>query len=67
MCDGADEDEHAVEGERDEEQVEVSVVPPADAVAHPGAVVVEPLDTVVTDGTVACTGWAEYLAREAEL
>ena len=67
MGDGADEDKDAVEGQGDEEQVEVSVVPPAHTVAHPGTVVVKPLHAVVTDGAVARTWRPEYLAREAEL
>ena len=65
--DGAHEDEDAVEGERDEEEIEVSVVPLAHTVTHPGTVVVEALHTVVTDGAVAGTRGPEYLAGEAEL
>ena len=65
--DGADEDEDAVEGERYEEEIEVSVVPLPHTVAYPGAVVVEPLHAIVTDGAVAGARWPEYLAGEAEL
>lgn len=43
---------HDVGRQRQEEEEKVAVVPPADAVVHPGTVVVEVLDTVVTDGTV---------------
>ena len=42
MCESTDEDEDAVEGEGHQEQVEISVVPLAHAVPHPGTVVVEP-------------------------
>ena len=38
-----------VHGQRDEEHEEVSVVPPADAVVDPGAVMVKDLDAVVAD------------------
>merc|ERR1719221_2330197 len=65
--DGAHEDEDAVEGERDEEEIEVFVVPLAHTVANPGAVVVEPLDTVVTDRAVAGSGGPEDLTGETEL
>ena len=67
MGDGAHEDEDAVEGERDEEEIEVPVVPLPHTVPYPGAVVVKPLHTVVTDGAVAGTRGPEYLAGEAEL
>ena len=67
MGDGAHEDEDAVEGERDEEEIEVSVVPLPHTVANPGAVVVEPLDTVVTDRAVAGSGGPEDFAGETEL
>ena len=67
MSDCAHEDEDAVKGKRDEEQVEVAVVPLADAVAHPWAVVVEPLHAVVADGAVRGARRPEYLAGEAEL
>ena len=39
---GAHEDEHAVKGERDEEEIKISIVPLADTVTHPRAVMVEP-------------------------
>ena len=52
MGDGADEDEDAVEGERDEEEIEVSVVPLTHTVSHPGTVVVEALHAVVADRAV---------------
>ena len=48
MCHRTHEDEDAMKGERDEEEVEVSVVSLAHTVAHPGAVMVKPLDAVVT-------------------
>ena len=67
MGDGAHEDEDAVEGERDEEEIEVSVVPLAHTVPHPGTVVVEALHTVVTYRAVTGSGRAEYLAGETEL
>ena len=67
MGHGAHEDEDAVKGERDEEQVEVAVVPPAHAVPHPRTVVVEPLHAVVADGAVRGSRRPEYLAGEAEL
>lgn len=46
---------HDVCGQRQEEEEEVTVVPPADAVIHPWTVMVEVLDTVVTDGAVGTT------------
>ena len=67
MSDCAHEDEDAVKGEGDEEQVEVAIVPLADTVAHPGAVVVEPLHAVVADGAVRGSRRPEYFACEAEL
>ena len=67
MGDGAHEDKDAVEGEGDEEEIEVSVVPLTHTVAHPGAVVVKPLNTVVADRAVASTRGPKYLACEAEL
>ena len=49
MGHGAHEDKHAVEGERDEEEIEISIVPLSDTVTHPRAVVVKSLNTVVTN------------------
>lgn len=55
---------HDVSRERQQEQEEVSVVPAADAVVHPGTVVVELLHTVVTDGAVgAARGSVEPAGR----
>ena len=65
--DGADEDEDAVEGERDEEEIEVPVVPLTHTVSHPGTVVVKPLHTIVTDRAVTGPGRSEYLAGETKL
>ena len=45
-----------VDGERDEEHEEVSVIPPSYAVVDPGTVVVEYLYAVVTDAAVR-TAW----------
>ena len=45
-----------VDGERDEEHEEVSVVPPSYAVVDPGTVVVEYLYAVVTDAAVRTAG-----------
>ena len=42
MGDGAHEDKDAVEGEGDEEEIEVSVVPLTHTVPNPGAVMVKP-------------------------
>ena len=39
-----DEDGSHVNGERDQEHEEVAVIPPADAVVHPRAVVIEDLE-----------------------
>ena len=63
----AHEDEDAVEGERNEEEVEISVVPLTNTVSHPGTVVVKPLHTIVTDRAVTGPGWSEYLAGETKL
>ena len=49
MGHGAHKDEHAVEGERDEEEIEISIVPLSDTVTHPGAMMVKSLHTVVTN------------------
>ena len=46
---GAHEDEHAVEGERDEEEIEISIIPLSYTVTHPRAVMVESFYTVVTN------------------
>ncbi len=43
MCDDEGEDEYGEEGERQDEQVEEAVVPPSDAVSHPGTVMVKTL------------------------
>lgn len=43
VCDDESEDEDGEEGEREDEQVEEAVVPPSDAVSHPGAMMVETL------------------------
>lgn len=43
MRDDEGEDEDGEEGEREDEHVEETVVPPPDAVSHPGTVVVEAL------------------------
>ena len=67
MYEAEDEDAHHVEGEADEEHEEVSVVPPADAVVDPGAVVVEYLDTVVADRTVGTARRPVELTRHAPL
>ena len=64
---GAHEDEHAVEGERDEEEIEISIVPLSDTVTHPRAVVVKSLNTVVTNWAVGGSGRPEYLASETKL
>ena len=38
----AHEDEHAVKGERDEEEIKISIVPLSDTITHPRAMMVEP-------------------------
>lgn len=43
MRDDEGEDEDGEEGERQDEHVEEAVVPPPDAVSHPGTVMVEAL------------------------
>lgn len=43
VCDDESEDEDGEEREREYEQVEEAVVPPSDAVPHPGTVMVETL------------------------
>ena len=67
MCEGTDEYEDAVESKGYQEQVEVSVVTLAHTVPYPGAVMVKPFHTVVTDRAVGGPGWAEYLAGKAVL
>ena len=39
---GAHEDEHAVKGERDEEEIKISIVPLSNTITHPRAMMVEP-------------------------
>lgn len=60
-------DEDSEEGETDDEHVEVAIVPFPDTVPYPGTVMVESLNTVVTEGTMGCSGWTKDLASEAEL
>ena len=67
MCEGTDKYKNAVESKGDQEQIEISVVTLAHTVAYPGAVMVKPFHTVVTDRAVGGPGWAEYLAGEAVL
>ena len=67
MCYSAAKYEDAVERQRDEKEVKVSVVPFAHAVANPGAVVVESLHAVVAYGAVRGPWWPKYLATEAIL
>lgn len=43
MCDDKGKDEDGEEGQREDEHVEETVVPPSHAVSHPGTVVVKPL------------------------
>lgn len=43
VCDDEGEDEDGEEGEREDEQVEEAIVPPANAVPHPGTVMVKTL------------------------
>jgi len=43
VCDDEGKDEDGEEGEGEDEEVEEPVVPPSDAVPHPGTVMVEPL------------------------
>jgi len=61
----AGEEEHAVERQRDQEQVEVAVVAFTYTVADPWTMVVEPLHTVIADGTVGRSWWSEYFAGKA--
>ena len=42
MAQGAGEEEDALQGQRDQEEVKVSVIPEPDTVTHPRAMVVEP-------------------------
>ena len=64
MGDGAHEDEDAVEGERDEEEIEVSVVPLAHTVAHPIAPAV--VSAPVVAHSVVATDPMAAPAKEAE-
>ena len=59
--------EDAVERQRDEKEVEVSVVPLAHTVANPGTVVVETLNAIVAYRAVRGPRWPKYLAAEAVL
>ena len=54
-----------VDGERDEEHEEVSVVPPSYAVVDPGTVVVEYLYAVITDAAVRTAGRTIELTGDA--
>ena len=62
-----DEDAGHVDGEGDEEHEEVAVVPAADTVVDPGAVVVEYLDTIVADAAVGTSGRPVKLAGHTPL
>ena len=49
---GAHEDEHAVKGERDEEEIKISIVPLSNTITHPRAMVIEFGDTTITKRTM---------------
>lgn len=59
------EDVDGEQGQGQGEQVEVSVVPLAHTVAHPRTVVIETVNTVVTDAAVRCSRRPEDLAGVA--
>ena len=59
--------EDAVERQRDEKEVEVSVVPLAHTVANPGTVVVKTLNAIVAYRAVRGPRRPKYLAAEAVL
>lgn len=67
MCDDTGEHEDTQKGQRNDEQVEVTVVAFADTVTDPRAVVIEAFDTIVTQAAVRCARWPKDLTREAEL
>lgn len=67
MGDNACEDEGRQEGEGEDEGVEVAVVALPHAVAHPGAVVIKPLDAVVADAAVRGAWGTEHFAGVAVL
>ena len=64
---GAAKYEDAMERQRDEKEVEVSIVPFAHTVANPRTVVVEALNAVVAYRAVRGPRWPKYLAAEAVL
>ena len=49
----------------EEEEDEVFVVHPADAVAHPGTVMVHPLYALFADAAVVDSGFLHHIAFEA--
>jgi len=63
----AHEYEHTVKSQGDQEQVKISIISLADAISDPGAVVVEPLYTVITNAAVRGSRRPENLASEAVL
>lgn len=67
MRDDTGKHEDTEEGQRNDEHVEVAIVALADAVPDPGTVVIEPLDTVVTQAAVGGSRRSEDFTREAEL
>lgn len=61
------EDAQHVDRQRDQKEEEEAIVPPADAVVHPRAVVVKGLNAVIADGAVRAPGRPVELARDAPL
>jgi len=62
-----DEDAGHVKGERDQEHEEITVVPSANAIIDPRTVMIEYLDTVVTDAAMRAPRGSIELAGDAPL
>lgn len=67
MCDDAAEYKRRQKRQGDDEAVEIAVVAFPNAVPHPRAVVIKPLNTVVTQAAVGGPRRTEHLASEAVL
>eukprot|EP00971_Amphidinium_carterae_P054873 1081412-Amphidinium_carterae.1 len=64
---GGDEDERIQYGNCHEEAKETAVVPLADAIPYPWAVVVKPLNAVVADGAMRASRWSVYVTSNTPL
>ena len=67
MGDGTRKYENAVDGQRYQKEVKISVVPLSNTIAHPRTMMIKPLHTIVAYRAMRGARWPKYTASEAVL